>query len=85
MIPNGQLFGYLVMAGELARRGPDRGRPALTRWSRLSFTGRQIVLGLIVLSGVVAIFMNINFHLAGRGLRGSCARTGEGDLDSLMP
>jgi uncharacterized membrane protein YphA (DoxX/SURF4 family) len=91
VIPNGELFGYLVMAGELAL-GIVLIAAALlwtTRWSQLGFTGRQIVLGLIVLSGVVAIFMNINFHLAGGANHPwliAADPNGEGvDLDSLMP
>ena len=59
------------------------------RWSRMGFTGRRIVLTLIVLSGVAAIFMNINFHLAGGANHPwllAADPNGEGvDLDSLMP
>ncbi len=91
VIPKGQLFGYLVMAGELALGIVLIGAALLwiTRWSQLGFTGRQIVLGLIVLSGVVAVFMNVNFHLAGGASHPwliAADPNGEGvDLDSLMP
>jgi uncharacterized membrane protein YphA (DoxX/SURF4 family) len=91
VIPNGQTFGYLVMAGEIAL-GVILIVSALlwmARWSHLSFAGRQIVLGLIVLSGVVAIFMNVNFHLLGGANHPwliAADPNGEGvDLDSLMP
>lgn len=91
VIPNGQLFGYLVMLGELAL-GIVLIATALiwlTRWSRLSFNVRQLVLGLIVLSGVVAIVMNVNFHLASGTNHPwliAADPNGEGvDLDSLMP
>jgi thiosulfate dehydrogenase (quinone) large subunit len=91
IIPNGQLFGYLVMAGEIALGVILIGSALLwmTRWSHLSFAGRQLILGLIVLSGVVAIFMNVNFHLAGGANHPwliAADPNGEGvDLDSLMP
>lgn len=91
MIPNGQLFGYLVMAGELALGIVLMGAALLwiTRWSHMGFTGRKLVLGLIVLGGVVAIFMNVNFHLAGSASHPwliAADPNGEGvDLDSLMP
>jgi thiosulfate dehydrogenase (quinone) large subunit len=91
VIPNGQLFGNLVMLGELALGVVLIGTALiwLTRWSRLSFNGRQLLLGLIVLSGVVAIVMNINFHLASGANHPwliAADPNGEGvDLDSLMP
>jgi thiosulfate dehydrogenase [quinone] large subunit len=91
VIPNGQLFGYLVMAGELALGLVLIGAALLwvVRWSHLGFAGRQVILGLIVLGGVVAIFMNINFHIAGGASHPwliAADPNGEGvDLDSLMP
>lgn len=91
VIPNGPTFGYLVMAGELALGVVLIGAALLwiTRWSQLSYTGRQGVLGLIVLAGIVAIFMNINFHIAGGASHPwlvAADPNGEGiDLDSLMP
>lgn len=91
VIPNAQAFGYLVMFGELAI-----GITLITvawlwwfRWSRLSATGRSVVLWLILLAGVFAIFMNVNFHLAGGANHPwliAADPFGEGvDLDSVMP
>ncbi len=91
VIPNGQLFGYLVMAGELALGLVLIGAALLwiTRWSHMNYTGRRVVLGLIVLAGFVAIFMNFNFHIAGGASHPwliAADPNGEGvDLDSLMP
>ncbi len=91
VIPNGQLFGYLVMAGELALGIVLIVAPLvwLARWSRLAIRGRSIILSLIVLSGVVAIIMNVNFHLmSGANHLWIIAAdpNGEGvDLDSVMP
>ena len=91
VIPNGQLFWYLVMVGELALGHVLIGAALLwvARWSHLGFRGRQDVLGLIVLGGVIAIFMNINFHIAGGANHPwliAADTNGEGvDLDSLMP
>lgn len=91
VIPNGQTFGYLVLAGELTLGVVLIGAALLwlTRWSQMSLEGRQLVLGLIVLSGVVAIFMNVNFHVAGGANHPwliAADPNGEGvDLDSLMP
>jgi hypothetical protein len=91
VIPNAQLFGYLVMIGELAIGFILIALAAVWwfRWSRLSITGQSVVLGLIVLAGVFAIFMNVNFHLAnGSGHPWFIAADpfDEGvDLDSVMP
>ncbi len=91
VIPNGPAFGYLVMAGELALGLVLIGAALLwiTRWSRMNYAGRQVVLGLIVLAGFVAIFMNVNFHIAGGASHPwliAADPNGEGvDLDSLMP
>ncbi len=91
VIPNGPLFGYLVMVGELALGAVLIGAAAiwLTRWSNLSTRGRSTILALIVLAGVVAIFMNVNFHLMGGANHPwiiAADPNGEGiDLDSVMP
>ncbi len=91
VIPNGQLFGNLVMAGELALGFVLIVAPLiwLARSSRLAVRGRSIILSLIVLSGVVAIIMNVNFHLmSGANHLWIIAAdpNGEGvDLDSVMP
>ena len=91
VIPNGQLFGYLVMIGELAM-GVALIAAALiwlTRWSVLGVGARQLLLGVVVASGVVAILLNINFHLANGATHPwllAADPFGEGvDLDSLMP
>ena len=91
VIPNGPLFGYLVMAGELSLGVVLIVAAAtwLTQWSRLTDRGRSTVLTLIVLSGLVAIFMNVNFHLmsgANHPWIIAADPNGEGiDLDSVMP
>lgn len=91
VIPNGQIFGYMVMVGELALGVVLIGAALLwiTRWSEMSHAGRQVVLGLIVMAGFVAIFMNVNFHIAGGASHPwliAADPNGEGvDLDSLMP
>jgi thiosulfate dehydrogenase [quinone] large subunit len=91
VIPNAQLFAYLVMIGELAIGITLIAVAAIWwfRWSTLSVTGQSVVLGLIVLAGVFAIFMNVNFHLAnGSGHPWFIAADpfDEGvDLDSVMP
>ena len=91
VIPNGTVFGYLVMVGELLLGVVLIGTGIiwLARWSRLGDGGRQALLALIVLAGVVAIFMNVNFHLmAGANHPWIIAAdpNGEGiDLDSVMP
>lgn len=91
VIPNAQLFGYLVMIGELAIGIFLIAVAAVWwfRWSRLSITSQSVVLGLIVLAGVFAIFMNVNFHLANGGTHPwfiAADPFDEGvDLDSVMP
>jgi hypothetical protein len=91
VIPNVQAFGYLVQFGELAI-----GITLITvsglwwfRWAALSVRSQYAVLGLIVLAGAFAIFMNVNFHLAGGASHPwliAADPFGEGvDLDSVMP
>ena len=91
VIPNAPQFGYLVMVGELAI---GIGLIALAavwwfRWAGLSYNGRSVLLGLIVVAGVVAVFMNINFHLANGSTHPwfiAADPFDEGvDLDSVMP
>lgn len=91
VIPNAQPFGYLVLLGELGL-GVLLIATALAwwfRWDRLSLTGRSVLLGLIVAAGAVAIFMNVNFHLANGGSHPwliAADPFDEGvDLDSVMP
>lgn len=91
VIPNGQLFGYVVMAGELALGVTLIGVAAvwLTRWSRLSHRSRQLVLGLIVLAGVAAVLLNANLHLLNGATHPwliAADPNEEGvDFDSVMP
>ena len=91
VIPNAQIFGYLVQFGELAIGISLIAVSALWwfRWARMSINGQSVLLGLIVLAGAFAIFMNVNFHLAdGAGHPWLIAADpfGEGvDLDSVMP
>jgi hypothetical protein len=91
VIPNAEAFGYLVMFGELAI-----GITLITvaavwwfRWSKLSTTGRSVILWLVLLAGVFATFMNVNFHIAGGASHPwliAADPFGEGvDLDSVMP
>lgn len=91
VIPNGQLFGYLIVIGELAIGIALIALAAAWwfRWASLSVNGRSLLLGLIVLAGLVAIFMNINFHLANGSTHPwfiAADPFDEGvDLDSVMP
>lgn len=91
VIPNAQAFAFLVLLGELGL-GVLLIATALVwwfRWHRLSLTGRSILLGLIIAAGVVAILMNVNFHLANGGNHPwliAADPFDEGvDLDSVMP
>lgn len=91
VIPNSQLFGYLVMIGELTV-GVALIVLAATwwfRWSMLSITARSVLLWMITLAGLAAVFMNINFHLASGSTHPwfiAADPFGEGiDLDSVMP
>jgi uncharacterized membrane protein YphA (DoxX/SURF4 family) len=66
VIPNGRLFGNLVMVGEIGL-GIVMVVAAivwLTRWSQLSVGGRTILLGAVAIAAVVGSFMSLNFHLA---------------------
>lgn len=91
VIPNATLFGYLVTIGELTIGIALIVLAAAWwfRWSRLSFTGRSVLLALVVLAGLVAIFMNINFHLVNGSTHPwfiAADPFDEGiDLDSIMP
>jgi thiosulfate dehydrogenase [quinone] large subunit len=91
VIPNARLFGDLIMIGELTI---GVGLIALAaiwwfRWSRLSITARSLVLWLMVVAGIVATIMNVNFHLANGSAHLWAVAADpfeEGlDLDSVMP
>jgi thiosulfate dehydrogenase [quinone] large subunit len=91
VIPNGDLFGYLVMTGELAL-GITLIAAAvvwMTRWPGLRLRNRQLVLGFIVLAGAAAILLNINLHLLNGATHPwliAADPNDEGvDFDSVMP
>lgn len=66
IIPNASAFGYLIEIGELVV-GLALIAAALvwlTRWERLSDSGRVAVLATTVLASLGAIFMAVHFHLA---------------------
>jgi uncharacterized membrane protein YphA (DoxX/SURF4 family) len=66
VIPNGQLFGNLVMVGELGL-GFVLVASALvwlTWWSQMSSRERVILLGAVAVFATVGAFMSFNFHMA---------------------
>jgi uncharacterized membrane protein YphA (DoxX/SURF4 family) len=66
VIPNGQMFGNLVMVGEIGL-GIVMVVAAivwLTRWSQLSVGERTILLGAVALAALVGSFVSLNFHVA---------------------
>lgn len=65
-IPNGQLFGTLVMAGELTAGAVFivAALAAVAAWSRLGPRGQSLLLGVVGLTAIVGAFMSLNFHLA---------------------
>lgn len=91
VIPNGGLFGVLIIVGELAIGLTMIATAALWafRWTRLSFRGRTGLLAASVVAGVAGILMNINFHLANGSAHPWLVPSDgfdEGvDLDSFMP
>lgn len=91
VIPNGEVFGYLILLGELLV-GVGLVVAALVwmlRWERLSMRGRTGVLVVTALAALGGIAMNVSFHLAnGSAHPWLIPEDGfdEGvDLDSLMP
>jgi hypothetical protein len=64
-IPNGTLFGYLVMAGELSVGAVLLATSlfALARWPRVGLQGRYAVLGFVAAAALIGSFMSLNFHL----------------------
>ncbi len=91
VIPNGQLFGDLIIVGEVLIGVVYIVAAAawLWHWDRLGHAARVTVLAGTALASIGAIFMNVNFHLA----NGSphpwlipASGFDEGvDLDSLLP
>lgn len=91
VIPNGQVFGYLIMVGEILV-GVGLVAAALVwlfGWDRLATGGRTAVLVVTALAALGGVVMNVNFHLANASAHPwLIPRDGfdEGiDLDSLMP
>jgi uncharacterized membrane protein YphA (DoxX/SURF4 family) len=91
VIPNARFVGAFVVIGELFL-GTALIAAALiwaSRWAHLSTAGRTVLLSTIVVAGVVAILMNVNYHLyTGSNHPWLIAADpfAEGvDLDSLMP
>ncbi len=91
VIPNAEVFGWLIVAGELvAGIGlAAAGLVWLLRRERLGVSGRTTVLAVTALAALGSIFMNVNFHLA-NGSAHPWLIPGDGfdegvDLDSLMP
>lgn len=91
VIPNGSLFGVLIILGEIAVGAALVAAAGLWafRWEALGGTGRAAVLAATFLAALGGIVMNVNFHLA-NGSAHPWLIPGEGfdegvDLDSLMP
>lgn len=91
IIPNGRIFGYLSELGELLTGIVLIGAAAVWFFGleRLRKAGQITTLALILGALLVAIFLNVNFHLAnGSSHPWFIPKSGfdEGvDLDSLMP
>ena len=91
VIPNGDIFGYLIELGEVAIGVAMIGAVLLWlfAWQRLSNQARLWTLWLAAAAAIGGVFMNVNFHLAnGSSHPWLIPASGfdEGvDLDSLMP
>lgn len=91
VIPNGTLFGVLIILGELAV-GIALIVAAVMwafRWGRLGPGGRTGVLAATVAAALAGVLMNLNFHLA-NGSAHPWLIPDDGfdegvDLDSFMP
>ena len=91
VIPNGSLFGVLIIVGELAVGVAMIAAAALWafRWEKLGSQGRTALLAATITAGIGGILMNLNFHLA-NGSAHPWLIPGDGfdegvDLDSFMP
>lgn len=91
VIPNGSLFGVLIIVGELAVGVALIAAAALWafRWEKLGSQGRTALLAATITAGIGGILMNLNFHLA-NGSAHPWLIPGDGfdegvDLDSFMP
>ncbi len=65
VIPNGSLFGWLTMLGELSVGVVLIVVPivALVRWTGLSVRGQAVAVALIGLAGLGAAVMSVNYHM----------------------
>ena len=91
VIPNGSLFGVLIIVSELAVGVALIAAAALWafRWEKLRSQGRTALLAASITAGIGGILMNLNFHLA-NGSAHPWLIPGDGfdegvDLDSFMP
>lgn len=91
VIPNGEVFGWLIMLGELAVGAALIVTAVLWlfRWERLPYRGKVALLAVGLLASVGAILMNVSFHLA-NGSSHPWLIPADGfdegvDLDSIMP
>lgn len=91
VIPNSEVFGWLIMLGEIAVGVALIVTAAIWffRWERLRYRGKVTLLLVTVVAAAAAIFMNVSFHLAnGSAHPWLIPEDGfdEGvDLDSIMP
>lgn len=91
VIPNGEVFGYLVLVGEVLV-GLGLVGAALVwmlGWERLPLGGRRTLLAVTVLASLGGILLNVSFHLANASAH-PWLIPGDGfdegvDLDSVMP
>ena len=91
VIPNGSVFGVLIIVAELAVGSALIAAAALWafRWDTFGATGRTAVLAVTLAAAIAGILMNVNFHLA-NGSAHPWLIPSDGfdegvDLDSLMP
>ena len=91
VIPNGTLFGVLIIVAEVAVGAALIAAAALWafRWDTFGTTGRTAVLAVTLAAAIAGILMNVNFHLA-NGSAHPWIIPSDGfdegvDLDSFMP
>ena len=91
VIPNGELFGYLIQWSELLAGIALLGGPLvwLLAWDRVSDRARATLLALIALAAIGGTFLAINLHLANGAahpwlIPGDAFDEGI-DLDSVLP
>ena len=91
VIPNAEIFGWLIMLGEFVVGAALIGAAIVwfLRWERLRYRGKVTLLTITALASFAAILMNLNFHLA-NGSAHPWLIPDDGfdegvDLDSIMP